>query len=384
MSIGSHTPTQLVLIAGLSLFASLAWCLLAKSRRMTPGAAWAMAATNVLLLVGVSLYVMRGQPGWANVLTYQTSSLFLLSCFGLLWAAGPLVSNEAAVWRKPLSVMVLTMLMLVVIPTSSTHWLAASTSGMMVMTAGIVIAAYPRLRRVLSWPLSALLISPYALLSLMFLARTLAALLLPIDQLSLLRQSRTNMLWLWVGFMMALLINTQVAFLLVLRLVLKLQRLTRIDPLTGALNRRAFDTALRIAHAEAGRGVRYSLVQIDMDHFKQLNDQLGHAAGDAALRHLVSQIRPLLRDLDAMGRLGGEEFCLLLRDADIGGAALVAERIRQQLQQTQWQWQGKGWPLRASFGVAQHETGDSGADAALARADAALYEAKRMGRDLVR
>ena len=73
MMIGSHTPTQLVLIAGLSLFACLVWTLLAKSRRIAPGAAWAMTATNLLLLVGVSLYVVRGQPGWADVLTYPTS-----------------------------------------------------------------------------------------------------------------------------------------------------------------------------------------------------------------------------------------------------------------------------------------------------------------------
>ncbi len=384
MNIGSHTPTQLVLIAGLSLFASLAWSLLAKSRRMAPGAAWCMAVTNVLLLIGVSLYVVRGQPGWADVLTYQTSSLLLLSCFGLLWAAGPLVTNSAPIWRKPLWVLAFTMLMLVLIPTSSPYWPAMSSGGMMALNAGVAIAAYARLRRVLSWPLSALLISPYALLALMFLSRTLAALLLPIEQLSLLHQSQANTLWLWVGFLMALLINTQVAFLLVLRLVLKLQRLTRIDPLTRALNRRAFDHALRIADAEAGRGIGYSLVLIDMDHFKQLNDELGHAAGDAALRHLVDGLRPMLRDVDAVGRLGGEEFCLLLRDADIGGAALVAERIRQQLQQTHWQWQGKGWPLRASFGVAQRLDGDSGPDAVLARADAALYEAKRLGRDLVR
>ncbi|MBA4342593.1 MAG: hypothetical protein C0423_10635 [Methylibium sp.] len=384
MNIGSHTPTQLVLIAGLSLFASLVWTLLAKSRRLAPGAAWAMTATNLLLLVGVSLYVVRGQPGWADVLTYQTSSLFLLSCFGLLWAAGPLITNDAPVWRKPLWLLVLTMVMLVLIPTSSPYWPAMSSGGMMALNAGVAIAAYPRLRRVLSWQLSALLVSPYALLALMFLIRTLAALLLPIEQLSLLHQSQANTLWLWVGFLMALLINTQVAFLLVLRLVLMLQRLTRIDPLTGALNRRAFDAALLNAHAAAGRGIGYSLALIDMDHFKQLNDQLGHAAGDAALRHLVDGLRPLLRDVDAVGRLGGEEFCLLLRDADIGGAALVAERIRQQLQQTHWQWQGREWPLRASFGVAQRQDGDTGPDAVLARADAALYEAKRMGRDLVR
>jgi diguanylate cyclase (GGDEF)-like protein len=384
MNIGSHTPTQMVLIAGLSLFASVAWSLLAKSRRMAPGAAWSMAAANVLLLIGVSLYVLRGQPGWANVLTYQTSSLFLLSCFGLLWAAGPLVSNEAAAWRKPLCVMVLTMLMLVLIPTSSTYWLAASTSGMMAMTAGIVIAAYPRLRRVLSWQLSGLLVSPYVLLALMFLSRTLAALLLPIEQLSLLRQDQANMLWLWVGFLMALLINTQAAFLLVLRLVLTLQRLTRLDPLTGTLNRRAFDDALRLAHAQSRRGVRYSLVLMDLDHFKALNDRLGHASGDAALGFVVEQCRPMLREVDAFGRLGGEEFCLLLHDTDIHGAALVAERIRLQLQQSPWAWQGQGWPLRASFGVAQPEPSDPDGSAVLARADAALYEAKRLGRDLVR
>lgn len=384
MNIGSHTPTQLVLIAGLSLFTSLAWSLLARSRRMAPGAAWSMALTNVLLLVGVSLYVLRGQPDWADVLTYQTSSLFLLSCFGLLWAAGPLITNEAPIWRKPLWVVALTMLMLALIPTSSPHWPAVSSGGMMVLNAGVAVAAYPRLRRVLSWQLSGMLVSPYVLLALMFLIRTLAALLLPIEQLSLLHQSKVNTLWLWVGFLMALLINTQVAFLLVLRLVLKLQRLTRIDPLTGALNRRAFDAALLNAEADAGRGIGYSLVLIDMDHFKQLNDQLGHAAGDAALRHLVDGLRPMLRTVDAVGRLGGEEFCLLLRDADISGAALVAERMRQQLQQTRWQWQGRDWPLRASFGVAQRLHGDSGPDAVLARADAALYEAKRMGRDLVR
>lgn len=384
MSLGSHTPTQLVLIAGLCLFASLVWALLAQSRRMAPTVAWAMAGTNVLLVCGVSLYVLRNQAGWPDALTYQASALLLLCCFGLLWALGPLISREAAVWRPPLLVTGVTFVLLLLLPTHGPLWPAVSSGGMMVLNAGIAQAAYSRLRSVLSWQRSWLLISPYALLSLMFLMRTLAALLLPGDQLSLLHQSRANTLWLWVGFLMALLINTQVAFLLVLRLVLKLQRLTRVDPLTGALNRRAFDAALRSAHDDANRGIGYSLVQMDMDHFKLLNDELGHAAGDAALRHLVEGLRPLLRDVDAVGRLGGEEFCLLLRDADISGAALVAERVRQQLQQARWQWQGRDWPLRASFGVAQRQGGDASPDAVLARADAALYEAKRMGRDLVR
>ena len=154
--------------------------------------------------------------------------------------------------------------------------------------------------------------------------------------------------------------------------------------MTGVLNRRAFGARLTRAHAALERGGSYALVQVDMDHFKRLNDNLGHPAGDAALRSLVQLLKPCLREVDALARMGGEEFCVLLHGTDATGAALVAERMRHELHELAWSWQGRPWPLSASFGIAAAALGDASPDVVLARADAALYEAKRMGRDLVR
>ncbi|RZL35580.1 MAG: GGDEF domain-containing protein, partial [Rubrivivax sp.] len=130
-------------------------------------------------------------------------------------------------------------------------------------------------------------------------------------------------------------------------------------------------------------GRSYALVMIDMDRFKQLNDSLGHAAGDAALRQMVKELQPCVREVDRFGRLGGEEFCVLLPDTGIAGAALVAERMRALVSETPLRWLEQDWPLSASFGIAEAELGDADGKAVLARADAALYRAKAQGRNVV-
>lgn len=384
MSGPQHTPTLLVLIASLCLVAALAWLLLARARSLSPRPARAMAAVNVLLACGISLYVQRGQAGWPPALGYQGSSLFLLAGFALMWMFGPVIAHERAQWRPPLAVALSSFVLLCLLPAGSPLWLSVSAGGLTLLTLGIARVNVGLLRRSLSWPSSLGLASPYLLLALLFGLRSIASLLLPESQLSLVHQSSANALWLWICLLMVLVVNTQVAFMLVLRLVLKLRQLTREDPLTGAMNRRAFDQRLQRAQAEFQRGMPHALVVLDMDHFKRLNDELGHAAGDAALCALVAQMRPLLREVDALARLGGEEFGLLLCDCDIGGAALVAERLRQLLQALDWQWEGRPWPLAASFGVAAWQAEDSRPEDVYARADAALYEAKRLGRGLVR
>lgn len=383
-TIASHTPTLLVLVAGVALLAAVAWALLSRSQRFAPQPARVMALVNLLLAGGIALYVARDRPGWPDLLTYLGSALQLQGAFALMWAFGPVIAHGRPQWRLPLAIVLGCALLLLLLPSGGPAWLAVSAWGMALLNAGIARSAFAVLRRAVPAGWALLLVSPYLLLALMFGLRGMGALLLPADKLSLLHQSSAHALWLWFGLGMALLINTQVAFLLVLRLVLKLRQLTREDPLTGALNRRAFEAALQRAHQHWRRGTPQALVILDMDHFKQLNDELGHPAGDAALALLVRQMRPLVREVDALARLGGEEFALLLHDTDTVGAALVAERLRQMLHELQWAWQGRPWPLSASFGVAQWEPGDANPDAVLARADAALYEAKRLGRDLVR
>lgn len=156
------------------------------------------------------------------------------------------------------------------------------------------------------------------------------------------------------------------------------------DPLTGALNRRAFALLAEKQVAQAARtGRPLAVLMMDLDHFKRINDTLGHAAGDAALLHLVAVLQAGLREHDLLCRVGGEEFCLLLPDTREAGARSVAERLQQALADTPFVWEGKHWPLTASFGVATVASGLDSAESLLQRADQAVYRAKEAGRNQV-
>jgi diguanylate cyclase (GGDEF)-like protein len=163
----------------------------------------------------------------------------------------------------------------------------------------------------------------------------------------------------------------------------KLEHLSMTDPMTGALNRRAFSASLKQQHSMAQRGMPYALCVLDVDHFKQINDQLGHAAGDAAIVHLVTVLRRELREQDLLCRAGGEEFCILLPDTTEHGASVVANRLRLALEQTPFTWENTRWPLTASFGVAVLSPGNDNPETLLQRADRAVYHAKARGRNQV-
>jgi len=162
----------------------------------------------------------------------------------------------------------------------------------------------------------------------------------------------------------------------------ELLRLSRTDPLTGACNRRYF---MELARREVRRAGRYqkplALLAMDLDHFKRVNDQHGHAAGDAALRHFVSQARSTLREVDLLGRLGGEEFAALLPETPGEQAMHAAERVRQRLAASPLSWAGAALPLSVSIGVAELGRDENEVTAALQRADRALYLAKSQGRN---
>ncbi len=150
------------------------------------------------------------------------------------------------------------------------------------------------------------------------------------------------------------------------------------DPLTGLLNRRGLDERLRMVGVERG-----TLIALDYDQFKRLNDALGHPAGDAALLHLSRILHEQVRGVDAVARVGGEEFLLWLPGASLAEGLSVAERIRARLASTTWDWQGRPWPLSASFGVASWPETTNSRENLAAQADAALYRAKSGGRNRV-
>lgn len=168
------------------------------------------------------------------------------------------------------------------------------------------------------------------------------------------------------------------------RLIRELERETRTDPLTQAGNRRAFAEALRTEMSRTRRyGTPLALAVLDLDHFKSTNDTFGHAAGDEVLRSFAARVRGLLREGDALFRLGGEEFAVLFPCTDLGGAGAAAERILEALRSSPVPFGEARVPVTASAGITGLAPGDEGADDLLARADAALYIAKRAGRDRV-
>lgn len=192
----------------------------------------------------------------------------------------------------------------------------------------------------------------------------------------------------WVGslaaaaFLAACMAMCQMWFL-VTELQGELARQARTDALTGALNRRSMEeTALR----ETARSQRYgnalSMIVVDIDNFKYLNDTRGHAAGDRALQALVRRLNCMLRQQDSLARMGGEEFAILLPDTSGSAALTIAERARQAVADLDVPFETGSVKMTVCAGVAELHP-SLGWEEMMRRADAAMYAAKRRGRNCV-
>lgn len=164
----------------------------------------------------------------------------------------------------------------------------------------------------------------------------------------------------------------------------ELHRLSEHDALTGALNHRAFQTLLaRLFDNYCQHGEVFSLVMVDLDHFKKVNDSFGHAVGDDVLKVLVRLARYLSRRQDRIARLGGEEFVLVLPGTELRDAMKAAVRLRLLLERLNWSKLGLPDKVTASMGCAMVLASDQQAGAVLKRADDAMYRAKQEGRNRV-
>ena len=162
----------------------------------------------------------------------------------------------------------------------------------------------------------------------------------------------------------------------------ELKRLAATDPLTGADNRRSF---LEKAGYELLRSKRYqhafALLMLDVDHFKSVNDTHGHKWGDEVLKTLVAESVKTLRDTDLFGRIGGEEFAIILPESDTQAAIEVGERLRQALSEVKISTDRGDIQVTVSIGLAMMAAGDDTLETIMGRADAALYEANQSGRN---
>jgi len=164
----------------------------------------------------------------------------------------------------------------------------------------------------------------------------------------------------------------------------RLKELSEIDDLTGIANRRSFTNSLSHALKEyhlCGRS--FALLMLDIDRFKRINDSLGHSFGDEAIQYAVTVLNSELRGSDCFGRIGGEEFAMILNDADIDDAVIVAEKLREKLAKSEFESGSHKIKLTVSIGVTQVIETDSDLKSILCRADRAMYYSKSMGRNKV-
>jgi len=163
----------------------------------------------------------------------------------------------------------------------------------------------------------------------------------------------------------------------------ELQKMARHDPLTGLYNRRVIDNSLAYEIERSKRGVKgLSVAMGDIDYFKDVNDNYGHECGDMVLQEISKLMCDMLRKTDIVGRWGGEEFLLILPEADTFGASLVVERIRKAISEMPLICRDKEIKVTISFGISHHK-GEVKRQQIVDEADKALYRAKRDGRNRV-
>ena len=165
----------------------------------------------------------------------------------------------------------------------------------------------------------------------------------------------------------------------------ELREMATTDFLTGLANRRHFMARMtgEMARLQRLDNPHAAVLMLDLDHFKHINDAHGHAAGDAMLRHFAALMRDELRKIDSVGRVGGEEFAIILPGANLDEAGVFAERLRQKVATTPLTLDDQVISITVSIGIASMRTTDVNADTALIRADEALYRAKKNGRNRV-
>ena len=321
------------------------------------------ASANMLLVASLVLQVRGLRHATGQPLADRTL-LGLLACAALM--QGAWLAHEHSAWR------IATISLLAGVLCA---WSAAT------LLRSIRLEG-PQVHRLLGPLLSA----PFVLSSIVFTLRAALALLSP-EQL--IRDNRIDqtvsmagaLAWLFLSLGMAM----ALAGVVLHQLERKLSRAATHDALTGLPNRRAADDFMAQEALRAQRQeTPLSALMVDIDFFKKVNDQLGHAAGDHVLQTLARLLEQRARATDLVSRWGGEEFLVLLPDTPPTGALELAEQLRQAVQSDPFVWQQTAVPVTISIGAATWSRGPFHANALIARADAALYDAKRSGRNCVR
>lgn len=341
---------------------------------------WAMA--NAIGGAGFMLLSLRGAvPDFLSIVLANSLLLAALFCFheGIARFRG--VPNRMP-WLGPLLVTILALLLFryaYILPSIATRIVVVTllTAIPAAMAARLLVLDVPPKLRSSYWFTASAFIQ-FAAFSLGRAAYTLIA--PPADLMS---AGPVHALYFLSIFFLLVVATFGSVWMTTVFLAEELARQARTDPLTGAMNRLALTESVGRELSRARRSERpLALLIFDLDHFKQLNDRLGHLRGDAALTAVASATRLELRQSDMLARYGGEEFVALLPDTDKANASETAERLRRRIEALGIE-RGDGSILTASYGIASFPLDGNDQDSLIAGADAALYAAKQAGRNRV-
>lgn len=230
-----------------------------------------------------------------------------------------------------------------------------------------------------------LIAAPTLLAGASFVARSARALLAPESvQAEMAGDSGINVSSAFLYVLLTLSLHGTLMVLVITRMLADLRRLSRRDGLTGLLNRRALEECLNDQMQRSRRSTEpFCVMMVDVDHFKNINDRFGHAVGDSALKQLAALMQKHMREVDRVGRFGGEEFVVLAPGLELVQAMVVAERLRAYIAATPLHHASGSVGLSVSIGIAQWAGEQEDVSQLLRRADEALYVAKEQGRDRV-
>ncbi len=386
----NFTAIQAILLVSILMecFVALAWLFLAALLPPARSAAVHWAGFALCQGGAFSLYLLSGY--WSQFPVHATANLLLLTSLMLQVRGLQQVAAQPPADRTFLALLlVAAMAQVIWLAPEDTRWRITTVS---LLASGICAWSAFQLLRLLrphgnraQRLLSTLPSAPFFIGSAIFGLRALLALLQPEQLIQDNRIDQTigisaGLAWLFLSFGMALALAGVVLY----RMAIKLQQAATHDALTGLPNRRAADDFMAQEALRAQRrGSPLSALMIDIDFFKKVNDQHGHAGGDHVLQALARLLQQRARASDMVARWGGEEFLMLLPDTPAEGAKEMAEQLRRAVQNAPLRWQQQSIPITVSIGTATWTSGPFHANALIDCADSALYQAKNSGRNRV-